>query len=317
MATQQWKQRAQTTTTPIGQTARREAMLPVARTESILFIGSELYYNSFWLKMMFVAAASVGAKRLLRQADRKVLAYVDKGYTRFEKLAIESIASEGGFAIVPLSSTQGLLALMNRERDEFKLRDVVFFCHGVPGKIELNFWGSPPVRWGLNNLTLVSDKAFAPDARVYSYACRSGVGADGESFASETDALPDESLANKIAQWFGIEVHAFMRRTFYGDVLRDKSQSEKIASVLKKLRESEEGQRIDISDEYEALPHDGLGSWEPLTDSFIRGRWPGSSSREGTAAYALWRKAGGRALPTAASSPTGLPSAMRVFTRRA
>jgi hypothetical protein len=317
MPTQRWKQRGQSTTTPIEQARRREVQLAVPKTESIVFVGSELYYNSFWLKMMFVGAASVGARRLLREADRKVLAYVDKGYTRFEKLAIESMASEGGFSIVSLTSTQGLLSLLNRDRDEFKLRDVVFFCHGVPGKIELNFWGSPAIRWGLNNLTLVSSKAFAADARVYSYACRSGVGADGDAFASEADALPDESLANKIAQWFGIEVHAFMRRTFYGDVLREKSNSSTISDTLKTQRGSQEGQRIDISAEHEALPHDGLGSWQPLTDTFVHQRLPGSAAREGTAGYALWRKSGGRSLPVAAASPTGLPAAMRVFPPRA
>ena len=86
-------------------------------------------------------------------------------------------------------------------------------------------------------------------------------------------------------------------------MLREKSQSKAISSTLKKEREIKDGQLIDIPPEHEALPHPGLADGWAL----------GSPKREGTDNYALWHKEGGLTLPTAANSPTGLPTEMRVF----
>lgn len=299
----QWKSRGKSTTTPISNKKRRPVKLATPKTESILLIGSEHYYDSFWWKMMFVgAASSKSAHGLLRSASRKTLGYVDSGYTRFEKLAIESLATNYGFSIVALNSTQSLMALMNRDRPEYRIRDLVVFSHGIPGKIDLNYWSSPKIVLGLNNITIVSDKAFSRDGRFFSYACRTGTGVGGDSFDSETEAYPQESLAQKMAVWFNIEVHAHMRRTLYRDVLRPPSSSKEIVESLNKERKSKEGSVISISPEYEGLPHDGLGGF---------GEW-----KEGTKDYALWRKGGGIALPVAAATPEGLPATMKVYKPR-
>jgi len=293
-------------TTPVENKKRKELLVKVPKKENILFIGSENFYNSFWLKMMFISAAHAMARdsSRFRQADKKTLAYVDSGYTRIEKLTLDYLQKELGFEIKKLASSSDLIACLNSDRQEYKLQDVVFFCHGEPGRIALNYWSSAEVDLDLGNFTQVSANAFLPNGRLFSFACRTGVYVSKNKFDSEAEAKPEESLAQKMANHFHIEVHAFLRRSYYGDVLREKSQSEVISSTLKAERESKEGNVIQIPPEHEALPHPGLDdSLNP---------WRGSK-REGTVGYALWRKRGGRTLPTAAETPTGLPTEMRVF----
>lgn len=290
---------------PIDNKKRKEVQVKVPRTENIIFIGSEVHYNSFWLKMMFIAAAYAKVKHL-RFATKKTVAYVDNGYTRAEKLTLDSLRDKYGFEIVKIASSADVIALLNKDRDECKLQDVAFFSHGIVGDVELNYKGNNRINFGVSNFASVSKTAFLSSGRIYSYACRTGVGVDDvmTGFKSESEAKPEISLAQKMADYFDIEVHAFLRRSFYGNVLRAKSQSDFISSTLKTERATKDGSIIDIPPDHEALPHPGLADgWNPAS----------GPKREGTDNYALWRKGGGLVLPVAADTPTGLPTEMRIF----
>lgn len=293
-------------TSPTDNKKRKEVQVKVPKTENIMFIGSELHYDSFWLKMMFIAAAYAKVKDL-RFATKKTVAYVDNGYTRAEKLTLDSLRDKYGFEIVKIASSADVIALLNKDRDECKLQDVAFFSHGVVGRITLNYHEDEnEIPFGLNNFTSVRKDAFMSSGRIYSYACRTGVAVEDYKlgFKAEADAKPEISLAQKMADYFDIEVHAFLRRSFYGNVLRAKSQSDFISSTLKTERATKDGSIIDIPPDHEALPHPGLADgWNPAS----------GPKREGTDNYALWRKGGGLALPVAADSPEGLPTEMRVF----
>jgi hypothetical protein len=294
--------------TPTTNKQRKQVKVRVRQAENILFIGSEMWYDSFWLKMMFIGAAFVGA-RGMRKADKQTLAYVDNGYTHLEKLALDELATEHGFRSLAIKSTSGVLALLNQDRLNFGLLDVMFFCHGVNSKITMNFWSRPNVELTTNNFLSVNAKAFLPHGRIFSYACRTGVFIDEESFDSESDAQPENSLAQLMANHFNIEVHAYLRRTFYGNVLRPASQSSSISSTLNAKRDTYERSIIQIPPDHEALPHRDLGNTNPSNrlNPFA------GSKREGTVDYALWRKAGGITLPSAAQTPTGLPTNMRTY----
>ncbi len=292
---------------PIENKKRKEVRIKVPKKENILFIGSENYYNSFWLKMMFVSAAYAMAKdsQRFRKADKLTLAYVDLNYTRAEKLTLDNLQKQLGFEIKKLENSSDLIACLNNDRQNYKLQDVAFFCHGEPKRIALNYWNPREVDLNLDNVTDISKSAFLPNGRLYSFACRTGVYARGDAFDVEADAKPEKSLAQKLSDHLSIEVHAFLRRTYYGEVLREKSQSDSISSTLKAERESKEGEIIQIPPEHEALPH------PDLSDSILPWKW--GPRKEGTVGYALWRKGGGRMLPTAAPTPTGLTGEMRVF----
>lgn len=83
--------------------------------ENIIFIGSEMDYEKFWTKMMFISAAWFEASNgpEFRSADRKTVAYVDEGYTRFEKLTIEYLRQKQGFYVIKLSVDMDIVDVLN------------------------------------------------------------------------------------------------------------------------------------------------------------------------------------------------------------
>ena len=299
------------TTSPVENTKRKEILIKVPKTENIIFIGAENYYDSFWLKMMFISAAYVMASKEqnFRPSTKKTIAYVDRGYTHAEKLTLDLLRDTKGFEIIKLASSNDIIDLLNRNRNEFKLQDVAFFSHGIINGIELNYWDDERISLNSKNCTKIDKNAFGVNGRLYSYACRTGISVNDDSFDNETEAKPEFSLAQKLANHCGIPVHAFLRRSFYGNVLRDRSQSAIISATLKKERQDKEGQLILIPPDHEALPHPDLASEGIDFENPLR-RGP---KKEGTDNYALWRKGGGLSLPTAAENPTGLPSEMRIF----
>lgn len=300
--------KANSTLTPTDNKKRKAVTIKVPKTENIIFIGSEMYYNSFWLKMMFIATAYVKEKTL-RKADKKTIAYVDEGYTYAEKLTLDYFREKKGFEIVKLASSEDVVKLMNKDRDKFKLQDVAFFSHGVIDQISLNYRGDEDVDFDVNNFAAVKKTAFAANGRLYSYACRTGVSVDKDSFKTQADAHPENSIAQKMATHFGIEVHAFLMRTYYGGVIRDDAtQSANIKAVLNERRKTSDGEIIEIPPEHQALPHDGLADKGMKTLLYSYG-----AIGEGTNEYALWRKNGGRKLPAAADTPKGLTTQMLTF----
>lgn len=282
------------------------------RKENVIFVGSEMDYDSFWLKMMFIAAAYVTTRGGggLRTADKNTIAYADFGYTKFEKLPLDYLREKAGFNIVKLTTSDDVVRYINGRsgvakggvKEKYLLQDVAFFSHGLPGVIKLNYSSSPKVDFSGSQLSSTRRDVFVSDGRIYSYACRTGVSKYKESYSNDQEAGLEDSLAQKMANHFRVEVHAFLRRSFYGDVLREKSESLAISEALKEARKTQEGSVIQIPPEHEALPHPGLDSG-----------WFAGAKKEGTSEYALWRKAGGIRLPGSAQTPKGLSAGMHVF----
>lgn len=213
-----------------------------------------------------------------------------------------------------ISRQADIATVFNADRENYKLQDVAFFSHGVVGKISLNYDGGTDIDLDAGLLGRLQADAFIDGGRIYSYACRTGVSVEDytRGFDDEGEAKPEGSLAQKMADHFKVDVHAYLRRTFYGSVLREKSQSDAIVSSLKAARERQGNDLlvVAISAEHEALPHPGLAD---SGSSGIFGIGATGPIGEGTDNYALWRHGGGRMLPVAADTPKGLPAEMRVF----
>ncbi|MDY6993453.1 MAG: hypothetical protein SVR94_12750, partial [Pseudomonadota bacterium] len=175
---------------------------------------------------------------------------------------------------------------------------------GLLGRLALNYKGLPSIDITVDNLSSIDMDVFLPNGRIYSYACRTGIAKLGRKFNSDEEADPKNSLAQKMADHFKVDVYAFLTRTYYGNVLREKSDSERISSALKKARQTRDGEIIDIPPEHEGLPHPGL----------YEGGWFSSTDEEGTDEYALWRKQGAIRMPSAGDTPKGLSKSMRRFT---
>lgn len=277
------------------------------KRKNIIFIGSEMSYDSFWLKMMFVAPGYTTGKNQgpIRVADLTTVAYVAEGYTFLEKLPLDQLRAKYGCTVLKINSSVDIIAAMNDTPEipdgdcvaQVKLQDVVFFSHGLPSAITLNYHGSTDVTLDRSNLAGVRSDVFVDDGTIWSYACRTGNASVNEFFTSDAGASPKDSLAQKMADRFKVTVYAFISRSSYGNVLRDPAYSDNIVSALKSQREGRETQVINLSEHHEALPHPGLAEHGT--------RWTGPIG-EGTNGFALWRKEGARAMPIAGDTPSGL-----------
>lgn len=280
-------------------------------TENILIVGSECYYNSFALKMMFIAPAFAMVTRglELRPADTTTVVFVDNGYTAHEKLALEYLRSAHGVKLVPVTTAAAVLhhwgtrprGARDGRPTRTLVQDLVIFCHGFPNSLALNLSGSigAAVDLGPAELDALPADVFVAEGRIVSYACRTGVHQGGEAFANEAAAQPDLSLAQRMADHFGVPVDAFMTRTFYGDGLMAPGEFDALAQALDSQRATAAGAVVNLPPAHEALPHPGLGG--------MRAWW------DGTEGYALWRKAGAVAMPKGHHTPSGLPTTRRRF----
>lgn len=315
-----WKVIGQSSTSPRSNTDRAVVTTRAPKTENIIFIGSEFEYNNFWLKNMFIAAAYpfVKNRSRFRQCDKVTIAYVDYGYTRLEKLAIEGLKNEIEFTdnitFIALKTKTKIIELLNANRENYKIKDLAFFCHGLNGKITLNYSGRPNIDLTTSDINTIGNTNFLSSATVSSYACRTGM-ADNitlrtqGSFDNISEADPDNSFAQLFANRHSIDFYAFHKRTLYSNILNPKDDAEKIAENLKDKRKVNSSDVISILENYEALPHPELGeSYKNMWGWIPRG-----AVLEGTVGYSLWRKGGGLKVPVAANTPTGLPSTMTRF----
>jgi hypothetical protein len=260
---------------------------------------------------MFIAPAFLMLTRRmkLRQADETTLILVDFEYTRYEKLAVEYLRETLGVRVVLVTDVAEVVNHFNvrptGERDGMPtktlLQDVAIFCHGLPNKLSFNYASMPWSRMNFSatELATIDAGVFVPGGCIYSYACRTGVSKDGEEFTDDDAASPDSSLAQKMADHFGVDVYAYLTRTFYGDCLVGPGGFEDLTKALKAARAAGASGVVSLPPQHEALPHPGIGG--------------SRAEKEGTKDYALWRVLGAIALPVAGETPKGLSTEMRQF----
>jgi len=301
------------------------------REENIIIIGSELQYNSFWLKMMFMACGwSVAQGALMppgysNNVDLTTILVVDYGYTELERDRIRRVATicsavSGELALATdvimiksQSQLDNFLTTRRKNNARYKIKNIVVFSHGLPGRIALNYEARPNIDIKERTINKLTYDMFAQGAHFFSYACRTGAGTADDWFADnwwKSDPQADKSLAQYIANHLQITVRAFYRRSYYGDVLRNKSQSGEISAALRAKRGDGKQAVIDLSTSHEALFHKGLanGFIEYIKDFIGKG-----TVAEGVNNYALWRKQGALTLPTHASDPGGFPPDFATF----
>lgn len=108
--------------------------------------------------------------------------------------------------------------ILSRQRRGREIRQLDFFSHGVVGSIELGYELDKRDSYRLRDAQarLLVPEAFAYDARIFSYACRTGLGVDVNFELGEgKDPQYPLSLAQILANATGTEVRAFPRRSNY------------------------------------------------------------------------------------------------------
>jgi hypothetical protein len=122
--------------------------------------------------------------------------------------------------------------ILSRQRRGREIKQLDFFSHGVVGSIELGYELDKRDSYRLRDAQarMLMPEAFAYDAKIYSYACRTGLGIDAElSVAEDEDPQYARSLAQILANAAGTEVQAYPRRSNYDQTYgnaQDRAQQE-------------------------------------------------------------------------------------------
>jgi len=319
-----WQRLGTSKTSKKSNQTRKIVTIKAYKKENIIFIGSEFDYDSFWLKNMFIAPAYVFVRdsKKFRKCDKVTIAYIDYGYTRLEKLAIEGIKNDIKFPckidFVSIKTISQINSVFNNNREVFKIQDIAFFSHGLPGKIALNYNSSPSIDINKSTINSIVNNSFLANACVYSYACRTGVSQSNEKFSSLSSAAPNLSFAQNFSNKHNVSFYAFYTRTLYKDILFTRDDSSSISSNLRsKRRENMDLDSFNLLGKYEALKHKGIGHTitirAPVRIPNFFDLIPKGNVGEGVEDYSLWRKGGGMKLPVSGNTPEGLPTGMYQF----
>ena len=120
-----------------------------------------------------------------------------------------------------LTSISGLVDFVQmRLQKQRRIKQMDFYAHGVVHSAEFGYGtGSKTqaeLRFGLAQARMMKAAAFDDEARIYSYACRTGLGFDiGDRLDPGEDPKYSESLAQVLADAADVRVDAFPRRTSY------------------------------------------------------------------------------------------------------
>ncbi len=120
--------------------------------------------------------------------------------------------------------------ILSRQRRGREIRQLDFFSHGVVGSIELGYELDKRDSYRLRDAQArrLVPEAFAYDGKIFSYACRTGLGIDAHLEVAESeDPQYERSLAQILATAAGTEVCAYPRRSNYDQTYgnaQDRSQ---------------------------------------------------------------------------------------------
>lgn len=122
--------------------------------------------------------------------------------------------------------------ILSRQRRGREIRQLDFFSHGVVSSIELGYELDRRDSYRLRDAQarMLVPEAFAYDARIFSYACRTGLGIDVNfEVGQDEDPRYEHSLAQILANATGTEVRAYPRRSNYDQTYgnaQDRAQQE-------------------------------------------------------------------------------------------
>lgn len=210
------------------------------------FIGSFVFDVNKWSKMMFV-----------HQALRQVLLNKEKDWTillctegygnlqikKIKKYFNQILKSDGTKSvryIKEITNLNEILFYINRgdkktNRNFYMITELIFFCHGDVRGISPWMGDMPKItdpyidkKFAEN----VESYAFAPDAKIYSYACRTGLGNPKiDKKANGLNPMKEDSVAQALANATGATVYAYLRRTSYYDTLLNYNERDFIDAV--------------------------------------------------------------------------------------
>ncbi len=191
--------------------------------EMIAVAGSQ-HDTSAGNKMMFIGQAVRQLKMFKEQhpARPRTLVVFIPHYSKTMLSAARASAALYTADFKALSTAQELIDYINtgRDRSQHPIAQLDLFSHGIPLSIAFGHHldNEAGMALGVDNFQRIAAQAFDPNARLTSYACRTGMGnpQDAEiENAVQLDPQPQQSLAQKLADHLKIPVRAFITRSDY------------------------------------------------------------------------------------------------------
>ncbi|GAA5630912.1 hypothetical protein Acal02_01527 [Acinetobacter calcoaceticus] len=149
---------------------------------------------------------------------QRILVVFQHGYTSADIQRINEYTAQLNARIVYVKTVDELIQFINQRVEKKRaIKKLIFFSHGLVGRISLRYEGDDVASGEFTKASVnqVNKLAFDYDAEVISYACRTGIGEDGNSFNNSVEAQPEKSLAQDMANQWMITVKAFERRSLY------------------------------------------------------------------------------------------------------
>ncbi|VXA92907.1 conserved hypothetical protein [Pseudomonas sp. 8AS] len=136
--------------------------------------------------------------------------------------------------------------ILSRQRRGREIRQLDFFSHGVVGSIELGYELDKRDSYRLRDAQArrLVPEAFAYDGKIFSYACRTGLGIDAHLEVAEgEDPQYERSLAQMLANAAGTEVRAYPRRSNYDQTYGNAQDRAQQVTAQNKVAADDRGER--------------------------------------------------------------------------
>ena len=209
-------------------------------------VGSIIYDVNKWSKMMFVHQAL--REVLLNKENEWTILLCTQGY---EKKQIETIKkyfnnilkSDGSRTvhyIKEITNLEELLYYINQgdkktNRNIYMITGLIFYSHGDVRGISPWMGDIPmPTDSYIDKqfVKRIESYAFDPEAKIYSYACRTGIGNKKiDKDVHGMNPMTENSIAQALADATGATVYAYLKRTSYYNTLLNNDERDFIDAV--------------------------------------------------------------------------------------
>lgn len=163
---------------------------------------------------------------------QRILVVFQFKYTELDIKRINQYAEEAKTRVIYVKNVQEFINFLNKRQSiNREIKKLEIYSHGIVGTIHFHYsseiFEDDRVSSGEFNKTSVNkvkSNIFAKDALVISYACRTGIGLNGEKFKDSQSAKPENSLAQHMANTWGVTIRAFEKRSLYSKTYGTKDE---------------------------------------------------------------------------------------------
>ncbi len=243
---------------------------------------------------------------------QRILVVFQHGYTSKDIQRINEYTMRLDARVVYVKTVNELVNFLNQRIEKNRaIRKLIFFSHGVIGKISLRYEGDDVASGEFTKASIaqVNKSVFDYDAEVISYACRTGIGIDGESFDNSAEAQPEKSLAQDMANQWMIIVRAFESRSLYAKTYGIGSEIQEAKKAEGAIDDYEKKEKLYKAGKLKEKPkkppnYDQLK--EKIKSIKVRDH---NSKEDGGPIMPL----GAWHLPTSGATPTGLKHGLQIY----